>query len=188
MKFKFFIIAVIVLIFMAAGFAAAQEAFLEQLQQRLQNQEWEEGEIQNTIQACRKLNWEDTDPKHAEISALALQFGKDKDEALKPDEKAIFAHQIALQAGDMKKSGLDRKEIAGVVMKSTREMYRNLNRNRKMYDQETPGENIRECVEEAVRTQLRLMTADKVQAMDGTGDGPASGKNDPKYDKKGKKL
>lgn len=189
MKKRKILVLIIVFICFTAGFAAAQDEtpFLEQLKLKLQEQDWERAEIQNMLQECRKLSWEGLDPSHAEIPALALQYGKKEAEQMNAGEKAVIAHQIAVQSKEMKRSGLDRKEIAGVVMKSTREMFRNMNQNRIMYENDSSGDKIRECVQEAVRKQLRLVTAEKIKAEDGAGNGTGYGKNISEPGKKGLK-
>ena len=121
-------------------YAEEEYPFLEQLRLKLQEQKWERAEIQNIIQECRKLEWSGADPEHAEIAALALKYGKKESDPLKVQEQARLINQISSQSMEMKKIGLERKEIAGVVMKSTREIYRNINMNRNMYENDATGE------------------------------------------------
>ncbi len=167
MKIKNALLILTVLLLLAGKIPAQENEFPEKLQLELQQRNWNREEVRNMIQICRTLDWEGTNPVHAEISALALQMGLEKNENLSLNEQAQLALHVALQSREMERAGLSDREIAGVVMRSTREMYQEINRNRHMYNPENIGENIDQCVKAAIQNQLRISNSNIVQKRNG---------------------
>ena len=74
MKIKNALLILTVLLLLAGNILAQESEFPEKLQLELQQRNWNREEVQNMLQICRTLDWEGTNPAHAEISALALQM------------------------------------------------------------------------------------------------------------------
>ena len=186
MKIKNALLILTVLLLLAGNISAQESEFPEKLQLELQQRNWNREEVQNMLQICRTLDWEGTNPAHAEISALALQMGLEKNENLSLNEQAQLALHVALQSREMERAGLSDREIAGVVMRSTREMYREINRNRHMYQLDNIGETIDQCVKAAIQNQLRISNNSMVQMRDGSSSNTSPSLNSGSG-KKGKK-
>ena len=182
-------IILIVMLTGAVNLAAQDNPFLEQLQLKLQEEEWNQAEIQNMIKACRTLNWEGTNPSHAGITARALQYGKERGNTLNLREQAMFALEVSLEAKNMEKAGLDERETAGVVMRSTREMYQKMAgwEEGENQDQDRIRERIRDCVESSVQSQLQITLRDRVRQGNGNVVANGSGSGKGGNNMKGKK-
>jgi len=156
-------IALIALLVFAGGNLFAQEVpLLEQLQQRLQEQEWPEQQIQEMLQAARRLNWDETNPGSAEIVELALKLSLQEETRLKPDEQAQLALQIAIAAQQMHQAGMQERDIATACMECTREMLQEMTRLRTQDQTGDLGEQLQERIRNTIRNQIRIAAKEPI--------------------------
>ncbi|MDY7028819.1 MAG: hypothetical protein SVR04_11030 [Spirochaetota bacterium] len=163
-KMKVGVVLMVVLLCITGNLAAQEAPFVEQLRQRLADQDWTEGEIREMVQAARRLNWEDTDPESAEIVALALQLGRQERTQLEGAENAQLALELAMAARQMRQAGIAERDIARTCLESTREMLQEREQLRAQDQGIEPGEQLQERIRNMIQNRIRTAAKEQIAA------------------------
>ncbi len=174
-------------------FAQEEVPFLENLQQQLKQRQWTGEEVGELIQAAKAFQWEGTNPEHAEVVAMALQYSLRTDENLMGQERARLALELALGAQEMEQMGFQRREIARTSLECTREMIREMEQLRERDENLPEGnppmepnelavqlrERARSRIEEQIRNETPAQVRQRSEDVEGgpqNGGGPETGK------------
>ena len=161
-KMRVGIVLMVVLLCITGNLAAQELPFIEQLRQRLADQDWTEGEIREMVQAARRLNWEETNPENAEIVALALQLGRQDRTQLDGAENAQLALELAMAAREMKQAGIGDRDIARACMVCTREMLQEMEQLRTQDQGTVPEEQLREMIRNMIQNRIQAAAKEQI--------------------------
>jgi len=139
--------------------------FVREMFRFMEQDEWTGRELAAFVTASRARNWEDledVDPATiAEAMRLAHRSRDNEERSLTGEDQADLAYELALQAQEMRRLGMDRREIAQATATATRDTIRTMQRDRVDFESGEVGEELRTRLRERTSEQMRTAAQDQ---------------------------
>ncbi|MFW5643054.1 MAG: hypothetical protein ACOCYQ_03420 [Alkalispirochaeta sp.] len=141
------------------GLSEEAPEFVREMFRFMEQDEWTGRELAAFVTAARGQNWEtleDVDPATiAEAMRLAHRSRDGEERPLTGEDQADLAYELALQAQEMRRLGMDRREIAQATATATRDTIRTMQRDRVDFENGDVGEELRTRLRERTGEQMR---------------------------------
>lgn len=148
---------------LVSSFAVAQEsgdrpAFVDELLDLLAEEGWTAEEVAALASSAAPMDWSEVDEADPdpEVVALALAYYRDQSgEESEPGDAAVLAHELALTAIAMERSGFDAVQVARATLEGTRDGLAGQAESGAEAEGPEAGLEIRNRVISRVREQMR---------------------------------
>ncbi|MDA3951592.1 MAG: hypothetical protein PF508_20460 [Spirochaeta sp.] len=181
------ILLVVAIAMIAGGFAVAQDAeqdpeqdldrevelgedvpeFVRGMFEIMARDEWTGRELSAFVTAARAQNWDNVEDANPEMVMNAFRYAHEhrgtNGEEFSGEAQAEFALELAEQAQEMRRLGMDNREIARATTSATRNTIRTMTRERVVIDGEQIGEELRTRLRAETGEEMREMARDRMR-------------------------
>jgi len=153
-------ITVIALVFAGAVFAQSPDAetpqYVRAMVRAMESSGWDDESLGEFERACLAYRWEGLQQTDPALLVRALRYAHeygDSQEALSARNQAALAHELAYQAQQMSRFGIDDRRISRTIAGATRDSLRSMSRAE--FSNPEVGDLLRTRLQDASQTRVR---------------------------------